>query len=171
MTMVFFPLILFLSLLFTRLVHPLSAGIILLIQTTLISLASGVGAPSFWFSYILFLIFLGGMLVLFIYVASLASNEPFKISITGLFTILSLSSILSILMILMDPFFSSYLAAIPNSLLDIKDQTSFISSLTCLIYNFPAAALTLYVILYLLLTLIAVVKVTSVYSGPLRFSK
>ena len=49
-------------------------GLTLLIQTILVSIISGLITKTFWFSYILFLVFLGGILVLFIYVTSLASN-------------------------------------------------------------------------------------------------
>merc|ERR1712198_806681 len=76
------PLITALSLFFTRLSHPLAIGLALLSQTILICLITGLSSSSFWFSYILFLIFLGGILVLFIYVTSLASNEMFTPSIT-----------------------------------------------------------------------------------------
>jgi NADH-ubiquinone oxidoreductase chain 6 len=59
-------------------------GLVLLIQTLIVALLTGVLASSFWFSYILFLVFLGGMLVLFIYVTRLASNEMFSISAKSL---------------------------------------------------------------------------------------
>merc|ERR1712221_33590 len=98
----FYPLITALSLFFTRLSHPLAIGLALLSQTILICLITGLSSSSFWFSYILFLIFLGGMLVLFIYVTSLASNEIFKPSIVSIITIMVLSST-GLLFLLLDP--------------------------------------------------------------------
>nr|QNV11699.1 NADH dehydrogenase subunit 6 [Rhamphomyia barbata] len=68
------------SFIFMQMNHPLAMGLMLLMQTFLICLITGLMTKSFWFSYILFLIFLGGMLVLFIYVTSLASNEMFSMS-------------------------------------------------------------------------------------------
>nr|YP_008238990.1 NADH dehydrogenase subunit 6 [Palinurellus wieneckii]AGN95861.1 NADH dehydrogenase subunit 6 [Palinurellus wieneckii] len=161
----------FLSLLFTRLSHPLSAGVTLLIQTTLVSLSSGLILTSFWFSYILFLIFLGGMLVLFIYVASLASNEAFKVSLTSLIFIFSTTLALSGIMMFLDPMITPRINAIANSLEVTKNHADLTSNFIYFIYNSPTTILTLFIILYLLLTLIVVVNVTSVFYGPLRFSK
>nr|YP_009865005.1 NADH dehydrogenase subunit 6 [Linuparus trigonus]QKE42643.1 NADH dehydrogenase subunit 6 [Linuparus trigonus] len=171
MLMTFFPLIFFMSLLFTRLVHPLSAGMVLLIQTILVSLTTGLVAPSFWFSYILFLIFLGGMLVLFIYVASLASNESFSVSLISGCAILFSSILMALILATMDPFFSPWPITPQHNFFSMFTQPTFTSSLTCLIYNQPTLLLTSFVILYLLLTLIVVVFVTSIFFGPLRFSK
>ena len=70
---------------FIQIIHPLAIGLISLIQSLLICLITGLISKRFWFSYILFLIFLGGILVLFIYVTSLASNEIFTISVKLIF--------------------------------------------------------------------------------------
>merc|ERR1739838_23170 len=87
---------------FTRLVHPLAIGLALLFQTILICCTTGLSNLSFWFSYILFLIFLGGILVLFIYVTSLASNEMFKPSIVSFILIMAVSTT-GILFLALDP--------------------------------------------------------------------
>nr|YP_008758520.1 NADH dehydrogenase subunit 6 [Sagmariasus verreauxi]BAO02876.1 NADH dehydrogenase subunit 6 [Sagmariasus verreauxi] len=171
MLMFFLPFIFFLSILFTRLTHPLSVGIILLIQVTLVALASGLSSSSFWFSYILFLIFLGGMLVLFIYVASLASNEIFKVSPLSVIANLTLMFLLSTTMTLIDPLLSPAATPIQHHFLEMKDQMDLSSMSTHALYNFPTMTLTLFVVFYLLLTLIVVVSVTSVSFGPLRTSK
>lgn len=83
--------------------HPLAIGLALLMQTLFIALSTGLVAPSFWFSYILFLVFLGGMLVLFIYVASLASNEIFRFSTKLFFILTSLLGLAAVIIILLDP--------------------------------------------------------------------
>nr|DAA06218.1 TPA_exp: truncated NADH dehydrogenase subunit 6 [Drosophila persimilis] len=100
MQLILYSLILTTSIIFLNMIHPLAMGLTLLIQTIFICLISGLMTKSFWYSYILFLIFLGGMLVLFIYVTSLASNEMFNLSISS--TLFS-TSILFIL------FFMSFL--------------------------------------------------------------
>nr|YP_009107395.1 NADH dehydrogenase subunit 6 [Ibacus ciliatus]AIU40939.1 NADH dehydrogenase subunit 6 [Ibacus ciliatus] len=171
MLILFLPLIFFLSLLFMQLTHPLSAGIILLIQTTLISLASGLLSKSFWFSYILFLIFLGGMLVLFIYVASLASNEAFKLSLSSSLLIIFSTFTTSLLIILIDPIFLMNNISFISTNYFMSNQTMSTPFFILQIYNFPGSIFTLFIILYLLLTLLVVVKITSVFFGPLRFSK
>ena len=167
MTLIFIPTILMLSFLFTRLVHPLSMGLTLLIQTILISLTAGLSTYSYWFSYILFIIFLGGMLVLFIYVTSLASNESFSFSYSTLAVSLILLFSLLPLTLVWDYFFNSFTAQLPLSSLNIETSNVFIISW---IYRINLITFTLFIIVYLLLTLIVVVKITNLFKGPLRLS-
>nr|YP_009020463.1 NADH dehydrogenase subunit 6 [Geocharax gracilis]CDN85552.1 NADH dehydrogenase subunit 6 [Geocharax gracilis] len=161
------PMILSVSILFSQLTHPLSMGLTLLIQTILICLLTGTFNPSFWFSYILFLIFLGGMLILFIYVASLASNEPFRVSpfllvMTTVITLLSLTLMTLDPLSFKQPFFtcsSEYLSlnkAMPSH------------PLTNMIYSLPSSFLTVFMISYLLITLLVVVKIINTSASPLR---
>ena len=167
MTLIFIPTILILSFLFTRLVHPLSIGLTLLIQTVLISLTAGLSTISYWFSYILFMIFLGGILVLFIYVTSLASNESFSFSYSTLAISLILLLLLIPLTLIWDYFFNSFAAQLPLSSLNIETSNVFIISW---IYRTNLINFTLFIIIYLLLTLIVVVKITNLFKGPLRLS-
>lgn len=145
--------------------HPLSIGLTLFLQTNLICVASGLINQSFWFSYILFLIFLGGMLVLFIYVASLASNEPFKFSLVRRLILALVILLLGLLLIIDRLCLSSKIMIITSSLLkESFNQPSLIG----VIYSIPTIKFTLYVVIYLLLTLFAIVKITDIYFGPLR---
>nr|QXU57672.1 NADH dehydrogenase subunit 6 [Cherax setosus] len=162
------PSIVSLAILFTTLSHPLSMGLTLLAQTILICIVSGLFNPSFWFSYILFLIFLGGMLILFIYVSSLASNEPFKMYFSStLMVILSLSTAAPLMlldpMLLTSKFYNSSVLLLLNS---SKINSIYLS--TAPIYSSPWGPLTIFMISFLLLTLIVVVKIISVSSSPLR---
>lgn len=167
MNLLFIPLILILSLLFTRLYHPLSMGLTLLIQTVLISLSAGLITYTYWFSYILFIIFLGGILVLFIYVTSLASNESFSFSYSSLFFSTLLIFILTPLSILWDPLISETITNLPLSSLVSNSSNVFIIRW---IYSTNLINFTLFIILYLLLTLIVVVKISNLFKGPLRLS-
>nr|YP_010946931.1 NADH dehydrogenase subunit 6 [Symploce maxima]WGO57688.1 NADH dehydrogenase subunit 6 [Symploce maxima] len=152
-----------LSVSFTQMSHPLAMGLILLIQTVFISLISGMLSQSFWFSYVLFLIFLGGMLILFIYVTSLASNEMFflsmKISLSSMFVLLISTIMLSLLIM---PLLQNQ-----ETILFMSTNNYLINSLTKL-YNQPTGLITILLASYLFLTLIAVVKITNIFSGPLR---
>lgn len=62
--------------------HPLAFTLSLFLQTLLICVL--LKKISLWISLILFLIFLGGILVIFIYVSSLSANEKFSIELTSL---------------------------------------------------------------------------------------
>nr|YP_010625202.1 NADH dehydrogenase subunit 6 [Procambarus dupratzi]WBG72642.1 NADH dehydrogenase subunit 6 [Procambarus dupratzi] len=168
MFMIFIPLTLFISILFTRLIHPLSMGLTLLIQTMTICMMSGFFNNSFWFSYILFLIFLGGMLVLFIYVASLASNEMFEVSLNSTVIMMLLTLFTCLLVTFLDSLLTSFKFMISSSSVLFTYKFSTAPLLTSIIYNPSSMMFTLFIILYLLLTLFAVVKIINVYSSPLR---
>uniref|UniRef100_A0AB38ZFV7 NADH-ubiquinone oxidoreductase chain 6 n=1 Tax=Bactrocera cinnabaria TaxID=3138142 RepID=A0AB38ZFV7_9MUSC len=158
------------SIIFIQMNHPLAMGLMLLVQTIQICLLTGLMAKSFWFSYILFLIFLGGMLVLFIYVTSLASNEMFSLSMKLTMVCITTMLMLTVLIMLLDkmsttsfiqnlemqPYFFNNLFTPENSLNLNK------------LYNFPTNLLTILLMNYLLITLIAVVKITKLFYGPLR---
>nr|QVL29509.1 NADH dehydrogenase subunit 6 [Ceratitis rosa] len=158
------------SFIFIQMNHPLAMGLMLLIQTIQICLLTGLMAKSFWFSYILFLIFLGGMLVLFIYVTSLASNEMFSLSMKLTTISLIIFSIIMIVYILLDKTSSSFfihnneMQPIHHLNMLMKENSLNLQKL----YNYPTNFLTILLMNYLLITLIAVVKITKLFYGPLR---
>nr|QTC08159.1 NADH dehydrogenase subunit 6 [Parachauliodes japonicus] len=146
--------------------HPLAMGLILLIQTIFISLITGYMMQTFWFSYILFLIMLGGMLVLFIYMTSLASNELFTFSMKSLL----MNSMIVTIILMMLYIYTPYLNLLNldmNKLNMMMINTENNIELLKL-YNFPTMNLTLMLVIYLFLTLIIVVKITNINQGPLR---
>nr|QGX06385.1 NADH dehydrogenase subunit 6 [Sphaeronemoura hainana] len=160
------------TIVFTQMTHPLAMGIMLLAQTVFISILTGMMTQSFWFSYILFLVFLGGLLVLFIYVTSLASNEMFSMSMKILIPLIAGLGSLSLLLLVMDQSFTAMkimnLESLNISTIFTYQEES-INSLTKL-YNGPTSLITLILVLYLFLALIAVVKITKINQGPLRQS-
>nr|ATL58859.1 NADH dehydrogenase subunit 6 [Apatura laverna] len=172
MTKMFLSLLLiFISIFMVFLNHPFSMGLMILIQTLLLSLLSSMLINTYWFSYILFLIFLGGLLVLFIYVSSIASNELFKISIFNksfffLFFFMMLNSfLLKNNLYWMNYFFNDEMINFFNSFLFFNNEFNINLSK---LYNEQTYLLTLIMIIYLFITLIAVVKITNIFFGPLR---
>nr|YP_010895272.1 NADH dehydrogenase subunit 6 [Sterphus plagiatus]WJW73837.1 NADH dehydrogenase subunit 6 [Sterphus plagiatus] len=170
MQLFLYSLTLIFSFIFFQMTHPLSMGIMLLVQTLMICCITGMMTKSFWFSYILFLIFIGGMLVLFIYVTSLASNELFsmEMKLTTMTISILLMSILIILfmdkMILMFNSMNIEMNSIENLNSFIKENSLNLNKL----YNYPTNMITIMLINYLLITLIAVVKITKLFYGPIR---
>nr|YP_010895064.1 NADH dehydrogenase subunit 6 [Criorhina nigriventris]WJW73590.1 NADH dehydrogenase subunit 6 [Criorhina nigriventris] len=170
MQLMLYSLTFMISFIFMQMSHPLSMGMLLLIQTMLICCITGLMTKSFWFSYILFLIFVGGMLVLFIYVTSLASNEMFSFSMK--MTTISIFSflLLSLLIFFMDKMILSF-NSMNNEMISISNINSYIqeNSLNLnKLYNYPTNMITILLINYLLITLIATVKITKLFYGPLR---
>lgn len=155
---------------FTFIKHPLAIGLILLIQTFFICILSGFITKTFWFSYVLFLIFLGGILVLFIYVTSLASNEIFNFSLKLIiFSLINFIFIYFIFLIMDKNLIINYLINYEtDELINIKRYLIENSLILNKLYNFPINLITIILIIYLFLTLIAVVKITNIFEGPLR---
>nr|QRW36407.1 NADH dehydrogenase subunit 6 [Sanfilippodytes adelardi] len=171
MYLIIMNLNLILTLMFLFMNHPMSMGLILMFQSIIITMLSGMFSYSFWFSYILFLIMIGGMLILFMYMTSLASNEKFKFSKSLLIIIPFMLISMFITLMINDPLISSYLQKNSNMLeminnLNIyKNENLFSMNM---MYNNPNYLITILMINYLLLTLIAAVKITKSNTGPLR---
>nr|QIT03190.1 NADH dehydrogenase subunit 6 [Phymorhynchus sp. LD-2020] len=62
--------------------QPLSLGLVIMLSTLLMCLASAM-LISQWYGYILFLIYVGGLLVMFAYVAALSPNVLFNQKTSG----------------------------------------------------------------------------------------
>nr|YP_009350179.1 NADH dehydrogenase subunit 6 [Pseudacanthotermes spiniger]AQP26496.1 NADH dehydrogenase subunit 6 [Pseudacanthotermes spiniger] len=151
------------SLTFTQMKHPLAMGMMLLTQTIMLCMISGMMYKSFWFSYILFMIMVGGMLVLFMYMTSLASNEMFSLSNKMMITMMMLLPILTYMM---------------PSTTNNKEMNEYnkmmeseITTTTTVMYNQMMGMMTTLLVLYMLLTLIVVVNIINVSKGPLRHMK
>nr|YP_010946775.1 NADH dehydrogenase subunit 6 [Pseudoglomeris montshadskii]WGO57532.1 NADH dehydrogenase subunit 6 [Pseudoglomeris montshadskii] len=149
------------SILFTQMNYPLALGLILLIQTVMISTITGMMSQFFWFSYTLFLVFLGGMLILFIYMTSLVSNETISMSTM----MIMINFIMFLLLMLVN---SSWLNMNNFESLNFLTTNNELSLLLIKIYNQPSGIITIMLAMYLFITLIAVVKITSISKGPLR---
>nr|YP_010032845.1 NADH dehydrogenase subunit 6 [Parastratiosphecomyia szechuanensis]QOW38330.1 NADH dehydrogenase subunit 6 [Parastratiosphecomyia szechuanensis] len=158
------------SMIFMQMNHPLAMGLMLLIQSFLICLITGLMFNSFWYSYILFLVFLGGLLILFIYITSLASNEMFSFSMKILTSMVVLFSIIVLFLLITDNML--IYSIFKNDMMNLMTSNMNYSSTNKMslinLYNFPINLITIMLMNYLLLTLIAVVKITNSFYGPLR---
>nr|ATZ70401.1 NADH dehydrogenase subunit 6 [Conus boavistensis]ATZ70804.1 NADH dehydrogenase subunit 6 [Conus diminutus] len=72
--------------------QPLSLGLVIMVSTLFMCLVSSM-TTSAWYGYILFLIYVGGLLVMFAYVAALSPNVLFG-GLTPFFSLILLSPIL-----------------------------------------------------------------------------
>nr|APX39349.1 NADH dehydrogenase subunit 6 [Aphthona lutescens] len=160
--MIFISYMILNSILFVLFQHPLTCGLILLSQTIMTAMITGLMNYNFWFSYILFLIMVGGMLILFIYMTSIASNEKFKFN-NNFFLILILFFIMMLLLNTIDSFFTTYLMNLKSFMMTLNNDMTLKKYI-----NFPNYFIIFSMIIYLFITLIAVVKITNFSYGPLR---
>nr|YP_010275991.1 NADH dehydrogenase subunit 6 [Clogmia albipunctata]UHY38880.1 NADH dehydrogenase subunit 6 [Clogmia albipunctata] len=163
-------LTLIISIFFLMLNHPLAMGIMLIIQTLTVAMIIGMMSKTFWLSYILFLTFLGGMLILFIYITSLASNEFFFFNMKMLLLMGSFFLIICISIYFMDKnmiyFYQENMEMKLNNMTINYMNENFLNLNK--LYNFPINFITILLINYLFLTLIVIVKITNINKGPLR---
>nr|YP_009489527.1 NADH dehydrogenase subunit 6 [Bhutanitis mansfieldi]WDW20251.1 NADH dehydrogenase subunit 6 [Bhutanitis mansfieldi]SPP23404.1 NADH dehydrogenase subunit 6 [Bhutanitis mansfieldi] len=170
MTIFLSLMIIMFSILMFFLNHPLSMGLMILIQTLLTCLLSGMLCHSYWFSYILFLIFLGGLLVMFIYVSSIASNELFSLNLLNK-TIMISMLIFTILFLLFYKmnwlifFFNYEMNNMLNLFIFFNNENKINLSK---LYNNQTYMMMMMLIIYLFISLLAVVKITNIFFGPLR---
>nr|UHA56248.1 NADH dehydrogenase subunit 6 [Risoba obstructa] len=153
--------------------NPLPLGLLILLQTLLVCMISGMLIKTYWFSYILFLTFLGGLLVLFIYVSSIASNELFK---QFMFTSTMMFILFIFIMMLMQVMFMKniswmnlYFNSDMNSMLSLNFffNNEYKINLNKL-YNNQTFLMMMMMVIYLFITLLAIVKITNIFYGPLR---
>nr|ALO76885.1 NADH deshydrogenase subunit 6 [Anaspidinae sp. GENSP01] len=148
-----------LSSIFILVSHPPSMGLILLIQTMMICMMCGNMNINFWYSYILFLIMIGAMLILFIYMTSLASNEKIRPKkknsyLVPMFLIIILLNFSPLMLKILMMKYYFYTTNMFNSMEKY--------------FNLPLNLIFSFFIIYLFLTLIAVVKITNFKMGPIR---
>nr|YP_009663646.1 NADH dehydrogenase subunit 6 [Diorhabda carinata]QCW06691.1 NADH dehydrogenase subunit 6 [Diorhabda carinata] len=163
--MLFFPMLFMLSLMFIFMSHPLTCGLMLLLQTLMIALISSLMSLNYWYSYILFLIMIGGMLILFIYMTSIASNEKFKFNFK-LLLITMLTMILLFILMFLDHYYMNIMVQTIETKSFYLNKNLNLSMMKY--FNFPNYLIMIMMIIYLFITLIATVKITNFLYGPLR---
>nr|DBA07047.1 TPA_asm: NADH dehydrogenase subunit 6 [Neodiprion lecontei] len=145
---------------------PFTMGLILLIQTSLISVTSGMLNMSFWYSYMIFLIFLGSLLIIFIYVSSLISNVKFLFNKWMMVNIMMII-LMFMLMINYNKMNFTFEDTMKLSNIDLNKNMLTKMSLNKL-FNKPNFIISFMMMNYLFITLIIVVKISNINLGSLR---
>merc|ERR1711973_1074534 len=131
--------------------HPIFFSIILIIRSIVVGVIC-IKANLSWFFYLLVLVFLGGVIVLIIYINTLAINEKFffyEIKFKYMYVFIFL--------------FLTQLIIFKN----IFVKTNYSNIISISLYDSINSLSLVFLILYLLLTLICVVKLVKFEYGPL----
>nr|AWV83858.1 NADH dehydrogenase subunit 6 [Tettigades chilensis] len=155
MFMIFFTLMIMLT------KHPLSMGFVLLMETILASMTCSLNMKTYLISYILFLIFIGGMLILFMYMSSVASNEKFYMLNMLSTMIMMIISILIVIKLNLNLEYNLY----DDNIGSLKSYSNLAMNK---LYSLPSGMLTLMMVIYLLFTLVVVSNIIGMKSSPLR---
>nr|YP_010583062.1 NADH dehydrogenase subunit 6 [Eurhadina exclamationis]UGN61508.1 NADH dehydrogenase subunit 6 [Eurhadina exclamationis] len=137
--------------------HPMSMGLMLMIQTITIIMFMNKILTTSWFAMITFMMMMGGLLIMFMYMSSIASNEKFKLK-------LNLILMMIVVLVIQDEMMMQNQI---NEMQEMNDTKNIELSLTK-IYNQKSMMLTILMVLYLLLTMISVTKMVKHHKGPLR---
>nr|YP_010272339.1 NADH dehydrogenase subunit 6 [Scaphoideus maculatus]UKE80310.1 NADH dehydrogenase subunit 6 [Scaphoideus maculatus] len=156
MKLMVIKIMMFITSLISTLKTPMSMGILLLIQTTMSTILISKLISSSWMAMIIFLMLIGGLLILFMYMSSIASNEKFTPNIMMIFP--------------MAFFILPMEELISETQMNDKLQTfTFNESMTLMkIYNKKTMLITIMMFMYLLLAMISVTMIIKIYKGPLR---
>ena len=128
---------------------PLLLGLWVLLIAITISVIIGIVSIS-WFGFIVFLIYVGGILVIFVYFASIQPNQQISF-----FLILILTTYITFIILIINN---------AKSLSPLLIDQTILSSL----YIFINIPLLVFLALVLFLVLVAVVKIAILFQGPLR---
>nr|YP_010248704.1 NADH dehydrogenase subunit 6 [Hydropsyche fryeri]QTT57962.1 NADH dehydrogenase subunit 6 [Hydropsyche fryeri] len=145
--------------------NPLNMGLMILIQSLIICILMTFFLNFFWLSYILYLIMLGGILILFMYMCSIASNKIilFNINLMMLLVFIFMILILSL----------SNIKWMSMNLMEMDKMNNFFSNEMInmsKMYNNMSFKISIMLIIYLFLLLFMVTMLTNSNKGPLRIS-
>nr|YP_010274428.1 NADH dehydrogenase subunit 6 [Pochazia confusa]UJT96872.1 NADH dehydrogenase subunit 6 [Pochazia confusa] len=156
-------MIMFTSMILMTVKHPLSMGSILMIQTIMVSNKMSMDSNSSWFSYILFITIIGGMMVMFMYMSSIASNEKFKLNMKQ--TIMITMMIILMIMMMSDSSME-YLNKMTEKKKMIMQKEEV--KITTKFFNLNKMNVTILMMMILLLTMVIVTNMSSTFEGPLK---
>ena len=140
----------FATILFLR-TNPLSIGILILMMALSSTFTVSL-IISWWLCFLIFLIYVRGMLILFSYFVAITPNIPSSALTINIFSLLIITTIL----------ISLFILPLNRPIITIKEYYS------SFFYTDPNNFILIVIILLLLLTIIIVVKLIAFNYGPLR---
>lgn len=149
--------------------HPIFIIIIIIIYNTIICLNISIWKINFIYSIILFLILIRGLLIIFLYFSSLISNEQITLHWNKFLIISLILNIIFIFIIFLinNLFSNNYIYITKESITLYKINNKIFENILNL-YIYPFNNITIRRILYLLITLFIIVKLSNIKIKPLR---
>nr|YP_010610475.1 NADH dehydrogenase subunit 6 [Cyphonia clavata]WAP90802.1 NADH dehydrogenase subunit 6 [Cyphonia clavata] len=155
MKMMTLKMMMCLSLISTTLKTPMSMMSTLLMQTLLSILLMNKNSNSSWFPMITFMMMIGGIMIIFMYMSSINSNKKFKFNMKSML-------VLMLMIFMMEEMMTENLTTEMQKLTGTMEEYSLSK-----MYN-KTMAMTTTMVLYLLLTMISINKIIKNFEGPLR---
>nr|YP_010894804.1 NADH dehydrogenase subunit 6 [Drepanocentron fuxiensis]WJW73317.1 NADH dehydrogenase subunit 6 [Drepanocentron fuxiensis] len=108
-------LMMMINLIFFTLSHPMTINFMIMLQMIMSTIMMGLLIKTFWYSYIMFIIFVSGLLILFTYMCSINSNLTFKMKFKNFILINYVTLMITSLMIFLNINFKNLLFNLINS--------------------------------------------------------
>nr|YP_010478387.1 NADH dehydrogenase subunit 6 [Nesophrosyne kanawao]UVI59831.1 NADH dehydrogenase subunit 6 [Nesophrosyne kanawao] len=136
---------------------PMSMGVMLLILTAVSTFLMANILTTAWIPMIMFLMLIGGLLILFMYMSSIVPNEKFT---TNILMVIMPAIVFAMPLgtVMVEPLMNESLLSTM-----LIDNISMIK-----MYNKKTFIITVFMFMYLLLSMIVVTKIVKIFSGPLR---
>nr|AXS67643.1 NADH dehydrogenase subunit 6 [Cicadellidae gen. sp. 1 JCX-2018] len=136
---------------------PMSLGSMLFMQTLVMTILMNKMMVSAWMPMMMFLMMIGGLLVLFMYMSSIASNEKFKMNL------LTFTIVIITMMIPMEEMMSE-IHPLEMQMKSMSMEKIMLKKMTMnkMMY------IMMMMLMYLILTMVMVTKLVKHHKGPLR---
>nr|YP_010596819.1 NADH dehydrogenase subunit 6 [Stenocephus fraxini]WAK85078.1 NADH dehydrogenase subunit 6 [Stenocephus fraxini] len=157
-------------------IHPVTLMLLLILFSLLVSMKIKFIYSNFWFSYMLFLAMIGGVLIMFLYLTSTASNEKIKINLSYLILILFTMFCMLIMFMSITLYYDLYSMSLTmnnninmnqNFFLTTNNWSNMMSYKSLNMFN-DTYKMSLMIMMYLLFTLYTLMKLCMKMYGPLR---
>nr|YP_010580889.1 NADH dehydrogenase subunit 6 [Pyrops viridirostris]UZT27074.1 NADH dehydrogenase subunit 6 [Pyrops viridirostris] len=144
--------------------HPLSMGFTLMVQTAMLCMNQSTISKTPWYMYVLFLTTVGGLMIMFMYMASIASNEKFKLSIKMMIMWMTMSTMMMILTN------NDLSMECMYKMTEMKLQTTEMieEKSTSKFFMMNKMNITITMMMILILTMVSVTNISSTFEGPLK---
>nr|UCC42865.1 NADH dehydrogenase subunit 6 [Geisha distinctissima] len=143
--------------------HPMSMGSMLMAQTIFISMIMAKLTNSSWYAYILFITTVGGLMIMFMYMSSIASNEKFK-PINMKMTLMMMVIMMIMQMNKDTPMLITQNMEMNKMMMNQMEEMKSTSKF----FNMNKMNTTMMMMVMLLITMISVTNISSSFEGPLK---
>lgn len=144
--------------------HPLTYIFILITITFIITVTINLAYKS-WISFILFLIIIGGLIIVFLYITRLANNESISLKFRNIISnFIKISPILVFILLLSIYNIDLVAFNLTNYPHNLSNNLRRINSLYKIFYNKS----TIFLIIYLYFSIICIINICSINKSPLR---
>nr|QNE86032.1 NADH dehydrogenase subunit 6 [Beraea pullata] len=170
MIKLFIFLLMTIMILILQINQPLIITIFMVFMNLILTMLMGIMNSSLWFSYIMFLIFISGLLILFIYISSLASNKTYQFKLNYFFINMLIIIMFFMILIFMNKSNFNYLFNLEITPMNLNMfNLNYENNLNLnKIFNKMSMIITILLMNYLLYTMIISIKIININKGPMR---